>query len=99
MVEGPGWRGVEQTRGNVHLLLDAQPAAGASTADVDTELRLVSLSMDMPYSLPRVAIGSPHTGSLLRSIATVTGTGGQVWNWDVTLSGDTRSRNATVTSP
>ena len=99
MVEGPGWRGVEQTRGDARLSLDTQPAVGASTADVDTELRLVSLSMDMPYAMPRVAIGSPHTGSLLRSIASVMGTDGQVWNWDVTLSGDTRSRNATVTSP
>ena len=78
MVEGAGWRGVQQAHGDALLLLDAEPAPGYSTADVDTQLRIVSLSMDMSYNLPRVTIGSPQTGSLLRSIATVQGTGGQV---------------------
>jgi hypothetical protein len=97
-VEGPGWSGVEQSRGQVALLLAAQPAPGASPTDVASELRLTSLSLDANYSLPSVPIVQPPSNSLLRSIASVAGSGGQMWTWDVTLSADNLSRNATITS-
>ncbi len=97
-VEQPGWIGVEQVNGPVLLLLDAQPAPGAASSDVVAELRLTSLSLDAPFTLPPVAISGPLAGSLQRSIASVAGTDGRTWTWYVTLSADTLSRRETIVS-
>lgn len=93
-----GWSGVEQTYGDAWLQLQALPAPGASAIDLATELRLTSLSMDAHYIALPVAIGGPPNQSPQRAIASVT-VSGQTWNWDVTLSGDKRSRNSTITNP
>ncbi|HEX9038770.1 MAG TPA: zf-HC2 domain-containing protein [Ktedonobacterales bacterium] len=99
-VEGIGWRGVGQTRPTVTLLLDAQPAPGASMNDVVAALRLTSLSLDAQYAPPGMAISAPVAGSLQRAIATVDGGGGQTWAWDLTLSADPLSnyRRSTISS-
>jgi putative zinc finger protein len=94
-VEGSGLSGVEQVRGDARLMLEAQPASGASPGAVAAALRLTSLSMDAVYTPPSVAIVGPDTSSLQRSIALVAG-GGQQWTWDVTLSADKTYRRADI---
>lgn len=96
-VEHAGWSGVTQSRGGVTLLLDAEPAPGAAPQDVVTVLRMLSLSLDAPYTTPSVAIQPPASGSNVRSVARVVGAAGVVWTWDVTLSADMQQRNATIT--
>lgn len=97
-VERTGWVGVEQTHGAVRLLLDAQVAPSSATPDIANALRLTSLSLDAPYLTPGVPITPPAAGASLRSLATVSGVGAQVWIWDVTLSADSLHRSATITS-
>jgi anti-sigma factor RsiW len=94
-VERSGLSGVEQVRGNTRLMLEAQPASGASSGAVAATLRLTSLSLDATYTPPSVAIVGPDTGLLQRSIALVAG-GGQLWTWDVTLSADRTYRRADI---
>ncbi|HEU0028039.1 MAG TPA: zf-HC2 domain-containing protein [Ktedonobacterales bacterium] len=95
-VERPNLSGVEQTRGDVRLMLDALPASDASPSYVAAALRLTSLSMDARYGLPGVAIVGPDTGSLQRSIAIVAEAQGPQWTWDVTLSADNSYRHADI---
>lgn len=99
-VEAKGWQGVTQrTAKGVTLLLDAAPASGASQADVAQALRLTSLALDVPYSLPGVAIVAPDQSALVRAQAIVTSGSGQSWTWDVTTSADTISQSATIHNP
>jgi hypothetical protein len=98
-VEQAGWIGVKQARGPVLLLLDAQPAPGASPDNAAIQLRLTSLSLDASYALPPITISAPPAGSLLRAISTVSGAGGQTWSWDVTSDAGAIQVNSTITAP
>lgn len=105
LVEAPGWRGVQQQRSDLTLLLDAQPAPGVGASDgasdVAAALRLTSLSLDYAYAPPSIAITAPDASALVRAQALVTSAVGASWSWDLTVSPDPNStyRRSTITTP
>ena len=78
---------VGQTGDGVQLALDAQPRGSASSAALAVWLRLVSLSLDAPYTLPSVTLAAPASSLALRYQAVVSDGQAQWWDWNVTVIG------------
>jgi hypothetical protein len=83
---------VGETRSAMQLVLDAQPRGSASVAALAVWLRLVSLSLDLPYRPISVNLAAPDSALALRYQATVADGQGRQWNWDVTIVGSNGSQ-------